>query len=90
MPLVWSFDLAGVDRWDFPIDPFDLPIPVALAEQLDRLAARYDLAHPDYGDECVPYAPGEWEELTHAYDVACDELQRALGSAYSLVSRSPL
>lgn len=85
--MLWSGDGAGVDRWDYPLDHFHLPVPLSLATLVQRLVVRYELAHPDVGTDHLPFAPGEEDELRRTFDEVCDDLERALGGAYMIGQR---
>lgn len=85
--MVWSAsDPAVVDRWDHWVDHFDLPIPLALAARVQRLVDRHDLTIPVLSDY-LPFGPGEREEFVRSYHQVCDDLERALGSAYVIETR---
>lgn len=86
--MVWSSCDAVVDRWDFQVNHFDLPIPLSLAARIQGLVTRYDMAHPDVGDEHLAFGPDEYVEFTHSYNDVCDELARSLGSAYTIETRN--
>jgi hypothetical protein len=86
--LIWQSTQSTIDRWDFYVDHFDLPIPVSLASQVQYLVRRYDLAFDGIGPELVPFGEGEAEQFRRDYHAVCDELARALGSAYSIDERS--
>ena len=76
-----------IDRWDFYVDHFDLPVPLGLASRVQHLVWRYDLAFDGIGPDDVPFGPGEAEQFTRDYHATCDELERALGPAYSIDER---
>lgn len=40
----WGGDDATVERYGYPIEPTDLPLPAELAEECSAIAKRWDLA----------------------------------------------
>lgn len=85
--VVWSNGPASVERWDYPVDHFDLPIPAALAHHIELLVDRLDLDFDGIGTEHVPFAPGEAELFARRCREVMRQLRDALGSAYVLEVR---
>jgi hypothetical protein len=88
--LLWADNDAARDRWDHPVDHFDLPVPLALARHVQSLIERYDLDHPDVGAETRRFSPAEVAEFRDDYLMTVDELRRALGPAYVVEERARL
>jgi hypothetical protein len=86
--LIWQSSKSALDRWDYWLDHFDLPIPLRLAARVQHLVVRYDLAFEGIGPDDVPWGPGEAEQFARDYHAVCGDLERALGSAYSIDKRS--
>lgn len=85
--LLRANDASAIARWDSSVDHFDLPIPLALAQQVDAIVERSYLEIEGIGPEDVPLAPGEDRLLTRAYHETCERLRWALGSAYRIETR---
>jgi hypothetical protein len=87
--LLWQSTQTSIDRWDYAVDHFDLPIPLSLASRVQYLVVRYDRTIEGYRvAEELPWGPGELEQFERDYQAVCDDLERALGSAYSIDGRS--
>ena len=87
--LLWAANDAARERWDYPVDHFDLPLPMSLARHVQSLVDRYDLDHPDVGRETRPLNPTEFAEFREDYLMTLDELRAALGPAYVVEERGP-
>jgi hypothetical protein len=85
--LLWARNDAARDRWDYPVDHFDLPVPLPLAHRIQGLIDRYDLDHPDVGTEHAPFTPQEYDDFRAGYLRTLDELRRVLGPAYEIEDR---
>jgi hypothetical protein len=79
---------AARSRWGPTVDHFDLPVPLALARQVQALLdrARLDRAEPAGGTR--PFSQRELVEFREDYLVTLDELRRALGPAYVVEERA--
>ncbi len=85
--LLWAADAAARDRWDHPVDHFDLPVPLALARRVQALVDRYDLDHPHVGTEHRPMTPAERLDFHREHTAVLAELGQVLGSAYAIEDR---
>src|SRR4051812_2629394 len=88
--LLWAVDDAARTRWDYPVDHYDLPIPLPLAQHVGQLVDRYDLDHPDVGRETRRLSAAEFAAFRDDYLMTVDELRRALGPAYAVEERGGL
>ncbi len=88
--LLWAANAEASERWDYPVDHFDLPIPLPLARHVQSLIDRYDLDHPDVGPETRRFTPAEFAAFREDYLMTLDELRRALGAAYVVEERGGL
>jgi hypothetical protein len=82
--LLWSANDAARQRWDYPVDHFDLPVPLALARRIETLVDQYDDGFPDTGVTVRAFTPEEVTEFRAAYRDVLSELRLALGSAYEI------
>jgi hypothetical protein len=87
--LLWIGLDVGEPRWGNEVDHRDLPIPLALADQLDVLLERYDETIPVHGPE-RPATHAEAALFRTAYREVIDQLRATLGSAYTIGDRSRL
>jgi hypothetical protein len=85
--LLWIGLDVGEPRWGNDVDHRDLPIPIALADQIDRLLERYDSTIPIRGPE-RPLEGAEARLFRAAYAEVVDRLRAALGPAYLIVDQS--
>jgi hypothetical protein len=88
--LLWAVNDEARDRWDYPVDHFDLPIPLALARQVQALIDRYDLDHPHVGRKTRPFTSAEFAAFREDYLMTVDDLRRVLGPAYVVDERGGL
>jgi hypothetical protein len=88
--LLWAADDAARERWNYPVDHFDLPVPLGLARHVQYLLDRYDLDHPGVGRETRRFTPAELAGFRDDYLMTVDELRRALGPAYVVEERGGL
>jgi hypothetical protein len=86
--LLWSANDAARERWDYPVDHFDLPVPLDLALRVQALLDRYDLDHPD--GYVLPVDPEEERRFRAAYGATLLALRQVLGPAYEIEDRSGL
>ena len=82
--LLWSANDAARDRWDYPVDHFDLPVPLTLARRIETLVDRYDDGFPNTGLTVREFTAEEVVEFRAAYRDVLSELRLALGSAYEI------
>jgi hypothetical protein len=85
--LLWVDGGTGEPRWDYDVDHRDLPIPMALADQLDVLLERFDETIPLREPQRV-LAGAEATLFTAACREVIDRLRAALGSAYAIEDRT--
>ncbi len=85
--LLWAADDRTRRRWDYPVDHFDLPIPVALARRVADLLVQYDAGHPDLGGPQLPSVQSAWDAFLPAYRAVMAELRGVLGPAYVVDDR---
>jgi hypothetical protein len=85
--LLWAVDDAARSRWDYPVDHFELPVPLTLARHVQYLVDRYDHDHPRVGRATRPLSPAEFTTFREDYLMTLDELRRALGPAYVVEER---
>jgi hypothetical protein len=85
--LLWSGDQRTSARWDYPVDHFDLPIPLALAQEVDRLLRQYDATNPDLAGPAVPSVQSSWNAFLMGYRAVLPQLRSALGPAYAIDDR---
>jgi hypothetical protein len=88
--LLWATNAAARDRWGYPVDHFDLPMPLPLARHVQSLIDRYDLDHPGVGWITHRFSPAELVEFREDYLMTVDELRSALGAAYVVEERAGL
>ena len=81
--VLWAEDKVSQQRWDYPVDHFDLPIPLALARSLQGLVEWYDYFYPD-GERADPVPEDEWQDFRSSYHSTLADLRGALGSAYTV------
>ena len=85
--LLWSGDPRTTARWDYPVDHFDLPIPLALAQEVDRLLRQYDATNPDLAGPAVPSVQSSWNAFLMGYRAVIPQLRVTLGPAYVVDDR---
>ena len=85
--LLWAADDRTTRRWDYPVDHFDLPIPLALARRVADLLIQYDAGHPDLGGPQLPSVQSAWDAFLPAYRAVMAELRGVLGPAYGVDDR---
>ena len=88
--MLWAANADASDRWDYPVDHFDLPVPLPLARHVQSLVDRYDLDHPDVGRETRRFSSAEFAAFREDYLMTLDELRRVLGPAYVVEERGGL
>jgi hypothetical protein len=85
--LVWATNDAARARWDYPVDHFDLPIPVALADRVQALVDRHAQDVPGVAPVDRPFEPEEREQFLRECRRVVADLRRALGPAYTIEDR---
>jgi hypothetical protein len=80
---------AARDRWGELVDHYDLPIPLAVASQVQALVDRAELDRGGDGAGTHPFSQREFVAFRDDYLVTLDELRRALGPAYVVEERAP-
>jgi hypothetical protein len=80
--LLWSGNPDTQARWDYPVDHFDLPVPLNLARWIQHLLDSHDARNPDLARDRQPFAPAEWQAFAAGYAACIAELRRTLGPAY--------
>jgi hypothetical protein len=88
--LLWAVNDEARDRWDYPVDHFDLPVPLPLARHVQALIDRYDVDHPHVGPETRRFTPAGFAAFREDYLMTVDELRRVLGPAYVVEERGGL
>ena len=86
--LLWSANDAARERWDYPVDHFDLPVPLALARRIETLVDRYDSGFPDTGYTVREFSAEQISAFRAEFRDVLDELRPALGSAYEVVDEA--
>jgi hypothetical protein len=85
--LVWAINETARARWDYPVDHFDLPIPVALARRVQELIDRHDQDVSGVAAVDRPFEPQEREQFLRECRRVVADLRRALGPAYTIEDR---
>ena len=80
--LLWAGNAETDARWDYPVDHFDLPVPLNLARWIQHLLDSHDAHNPDLARDRQPFAPAEWQAFVAGYAACVAELRRTLGPAY--------
>jgi hypothetical protein len=93
--VLWAVNAETRTRWDYPVDHFDLPVPLPVARHVQELIERYDLDHPDLdhpdvGRETHRFTTAEFGAFRDDYLMTVDELRRTLGPAYAVEERGGL
>jgi hypothetical protein len=88
--LVWASNDAARARWDYPVDHFDLPIPVALARRVQELVDRQAQDVPGVAAVDRPFEPEERQQFLRECRRVVADLRRALGPAYTIEDRFDL
>lgn len=82
--LLWSANDAANQRWDGPVEQWDLVIPTSLAQRItDLVDAQYQLFH-ECDEGCKPYPPARWNALKQQATEVIEELRSSLGFAYTV------
>lgn len=85
--LLWATDDRTARRFDYPVDHFDLPIPLALARRVADLLVQYDASDPDLGGPQLLSIQSAWDAFASAYRPVMADLRRVLGPAYRIDDR---
>ena len=80
--LLWAASTDAHARWDYPVDHYDLPVPLRVAHWVQSLLDRHDAHNPHLSRDRRPFTLPEWQAFTAEYAACVDELRRALGPAY--------